>query len=235
MAKGCPKGKGKGKGKGTEKGKGKGKGKTEQKGKGKGKGYQGTCWNCGKVGHKSAECTNWDSWSSTSRSSSTVNEVEETEDEESSYEVDSVWEISNVDVVPGRWRSTRGAAKGLGCGDACCGRGTEGDGGRSAQTGKLEDDARTGDPFNLEPWQRPKKTVRFSVCETPRPKIKDRNYWRELSNDEPLEISNVEPEKTKITIDSGAGECVAGIVGIYRKESSKEFKGQIVGGEWHSD
>jgi hypothetical protein len=41
--------KGDGKGYGFEKGSGKGLG-------GKGKGYQGTCWSCGKIGHKSAEC-----------------------------------------------------------------------------------------------------------------------------------------------------------------------------------
>ena len=72
----CPKGKGKGK---NNKGKGKGgkgfqgkgfgqyqsKGNWNQKGnwggqkgkgKGKGKGYEGTCWNCNQVGHKSFEC-----------------------------------------------------------------------------------------------------------------------------------------------------------------------------------
>ena len=59
----------KGKGKGGDKGKGKGLqntpkgvGKGASKGKGgsqkggSGKGYQGACWNCGKVGHKAAEC-----------------------------------------------------------------------------------------------------------------------------------------------------------------------------------
>jgi hypothetical protein len=58
------KGKGKGPYKGTGKGgkgffdgKGGGKGFGE-KGKGKGQGYQGTCWSCGVVGHKSSECRN---------------------------------------------------------------------------------------------------------------------------------------------------------------------------------
>ena len=74
MASKCatPMGKAKGKGQEKSKGSGKGKGKEWQgseggksegkeggKAQGKGavgKGYQGTCWNCGKVGHKSAEC-----------------------------------------------------------------------------------------------------------------------------------------------------------------------------------
>ena len=48
-------------GKGGEKGKGKGgRGYGGEggpgNGKAKGKGYQGTCWECGKVGHKAAEC-----------------------------------------------------------------------------------------------------------------------------------------------------------------------------------
>ena len=66
--------KGKGKGKGKEEGKGYGKGKgktmkgTGRKGAGKSgrfkggrgeqsdRGYQGQCWSCGKIGHKSSEC-----------------------------------------------------------------------------------------------------------------------------------------------------------------------------------
>ena len=46
----------KGGGKGEPKGKGKGKGTEGFKGKGSGKGYQGTCYECGKVGHKASEC-----------------------------------------------------------------------------------------------------------------------------------------------------------------------------------
>ena len=75
--------KGKGKGKGNDS-KGKGKGKGDD-GKGKGKGYQGTCWTCGKVGHKSHECR--------SRSAYSVEEeiVEEAD-------VGGVWTIGNVEV-----------------------------------------------------------------------------------------------------------------------------------------
>ena len=63
MGKDCPS-KGKGRGgfgdKGGGKGGEKGKGLSADKGKGKGKGggYQGTCWNCGEVGHKANEWWN---------------------------------------------------------------------------------------------------------------------------------------------------------------------------------
>jgi hypothetical protein len=60
------KGKGKDGGKGDfgKNGGGKGysdyaKGKGKDGSKGFGKGYQGTCWKCGVVGHKIAECTKW--------------------------------------------------------------------------------------------------------------------------------------------------------------------------------
>ena len=74
MARECPTSPGKSKGKGKDYGgyvgfKGKGKGMAKGGGdkgfggggkggdiKGKGKGYQGTCWTCGVVGHKSSEC-----------------------------------------------------------------------------------------------------------------------------------------------------------------------------------
>ena len=49
-------GKGKGGGKGWEKGSWGGKAGGVGKGGGFGKGYQGTCWRCGVVGHKAAEC-----------------------------------------------------------------------------------------------------------------------------------------------------------------------------------
>ena len=141
MARECPmKGKGKG-GKPTSKGKGKGtdskgggkamagkgwgkagenkggyKGKAEfSKGGqvgGKGFGYQGQCWTCGQVGHKSAECK----WNN-------VNEVEGDEGEQQEEECGVIWTVGNVEVVPevpklmqgggshrareGDWRKTR--------------------------------------------------------------------------------------------------------------------------------
>ena len=59
--KGQPKGKGKGKGEKGGKGGAGGKGGGQKGGKGGagGKGYQGTCWTCGVVGHKSNECQAW--------------------------------------------------------------------------------------------------------------------------------------------------------------------------------
>ena len=104
MARECPtKGKGKGGGKGAEKGKGKGwSGKGTEKGKGKGlgdgkaggkgggwkgkgKGYQGTCWWCGKIGHKANECTTW------------VQGMEEEREEVPSEDCGGVWLVAGVD------------------------------------------------------------------------------------------------------------------------------------------
>lgn len=102
------------KGKGGDKGKGKGNlgntfgkggkdfgkggkdfgkgGKDSGKGGG-GKGYQGTCFNCGKVGHKAWEC----------RSGKRINAIEEHEDEDeevqaAAVEIGTVWNIGAVEV-----------------------------------------------------------------------------------------------------------------------------------------
>ena len=102
MASQCPTQKGKGKGQEKGKGKGKGKGNSAEKGKGEGKGYQGTCWNCGKVGHKASEC--WER-----ASAAAVEEVDDNEgdDEDGRRSVDSVWMIPSVEERA----KPRGAAK----------------------------------------------------------------------------------------------------------------------------
>ena len=117
FARNCQTMKGKGKGKNFEKGKGKGlekgKGKGTYKGKGsypqippmwaaptwnnpakgksKGKGYQGTCYACGAIGHKAAECQRV-SW---------VEERGEEENEEV-HQIDTTWSIASVEVQEGR-------------------------------------------------------------------------------------------------------------------------------------
>ena len=83
------------KGKGApEKGKGKGKSKgkgsadaDKPKGKGKG-GYQGTCWKCGKVGHKSAEC----------RQVGAVDEEADEEEGDGEVQVGTVWHVGAVEA-----------------------------------------------------------------------------------------------------------------------------------------
>ena len=68
---------------GEWKGDGKGDGKGE---KGKGKGYQGTCWKCGKVGHKALECR-----------SQGINNVEEEQGDE--VELGGVWMVAAIDTT----------------------------------------------------------------------------------------------------------------------------------------
>jgi hypothetical protein len=107
----CPsqktaKGGGKGGGKAGDKGKGKGKGKdwgsfkgygkgyggkgVEENQKGKGKGYQGTCFNCGKTGHKAWECRG--------AKPMEMGAVDEEEEEYEDVEVGTVWNVGAIDI-----------------------------------------------------------------------------------------------------------------------------------------
>ena len=76
----------KGVGKGGKGGKGGGDGGTT----GKGKGYQGTCYTCGKVGHKAWECR--------ARNVNAVQEESEGEMEEV-VDVGAIWNVGHVETV----------------------------------------------------------------------------------------------------------------------------------------
>ena len=87
-AKGSPKGQQPGKGgdyKGGKKGDPNGYGKGYEQ-KGKGKGFQGQCWTCGKIGHRSNECR-----------SRGMNEVAEGEEEIGAVEIGGVWNLCQVE------------------------------------------------------------------------------------------------------------------------------------------
>jgi hypothetical protein len=99
MSRECPtQAKGKGKGKAAYskgdgkagKGAAKGGGKSGKGPKGGGKGYQGECWKCGKVGHKSAEC-----WSSGMQ----VDAVFEGDEQAEEADIGGVWMIGAVEAT----------------------------------------------------------------------------------------------------------------------------------------
>lgn len=85
-AKGGVKGGGKGPSKGSFPGKGDFGQAKGLKGVGKGAGYQGTCWRCGAVGHKAAECTSWQQ----------ISEVAESTEPQDVASVGGVWMIGQV-------------------------------------------------------------------------------------------------------------------------------------------
>ena len=76
--------------------------KGSPKGKGKGKGYQGTCWNCGKAGHKAAEC-----WGLAIKDVEAESEGAEAREigviwSMCAVEVKSQWEPLEIDRIPDR-------------------------------------------------------------------------------------------------------------------------------------
>ena len=108
--KGAFKGKGGLKGEGGSKGgggkgegKGYGKGQLGVKGAGKGLGYQGQCWTCGRIGHKSAECNVY-----------MVGDVEQGTDVDAVNRVDEEpWIVGSVTEAPkeGVWSKTKKVAR----------------------------------------------------------------------------------------------------------------------------
>ena len=113
------KGNGKGKGKDEGKGYGKGKGKTMKGtgGKGAGKsgrfkggrgeqndrGYQGQCWSCGKIGHKSSECRwgvdNVDDHDDEVDGYSSGRRSRDQSESEKGIDVGGVWIVGNVEEI----------------------------------------------------------------------------------------------------------------------------------------
>ena len=188
----------KGKGKGQDKGKGKGKGwlnvdggKSGGKSGGKGgksggKGYQGTCWNCGKVGHKSAEC-----WQG--RSAAAVDEVDEEDGEAEKRSVDSVWMIASVEEA--EWEEPKRKVKfnQRSCCPGHCQRGIEVANAWQA----LEEEENDDD--DVEP---PPRQIECSA------RAKRWTGKRDLKERATIDIASVEKKRTKITVDSGAGVSV---------------------------
>ena len=197
----------KGKGKGQDKGKGKGKGglngdggKSGGKSGGKGgkaggKGYQGTCWNCGKVGHKSAEC-----WQG--RSAAAVDEVDEENGEAERRSVDSVWMIASVEEAEkeelAEWEVPRRKVRfnRRSCCPGHCQREIEMANAWQALEEEEEEDDDENDEDEVE---LPPRQMECGV------KAK---RWTGRRDRATIDIASVEKKKTKITVDSGAGVSV---------------------------
>ena len=196
----------KGKGKGLDKGKGKGKsgmyadggksgGKGGAKAQGKGtggKGYQGTCWNCGKVGHKSAEC-----W--LGRSAGAVDEVDDEDGEAEKRSVDSVWMIASVeeqgdvDVKEAEWEMPKRT-------------------GKKVSKVKFNPKVEVANAWQALEEEEEEEDDDDDVEPPPTPiesRVKTRRWACRCDRDErtTIDIASVE-KKTKITVDSGAGVSV---------------------------
>jgi len=201
--KGAFKGKGGLKGEGGSKGgggkgegKGYGKGQLGVKGAGKGLGYQGQCWTCGRLGHKSAECNVY-----------MVGDVEQGTDVDAVNGVDEEpWIVGSVTEAPkeGVWSKTKKVARekvkfmqGYGgpmkistaCEEECC----------------MKEESRKPMERTMEAWmpRRSEVTVRnkFTPLEV-----------NAVDEDEEQDIAAVNDEGkeglVRVTVDSGAARSV---------------------------
>ena len=197
--KGQDKGKGKGKGwQGADGGKSGGKGGAKAQGKGAvGKGYQGTCWNCGKVGHKSAEC-----WQG--RSAAAVDEVEDEEEGEQRRSVDSVWMIASVEEA--EWEKPKKTGKRsnrvrfdrkVEVSNAWRALEVVEEEEEEQEEVEAADEVRTKDDVGPPPVPIGRRSgARRTACRCcPGEQVT-------------VDIASVEKKKTKITVDSGAGVSV---------------------------
>lgn len=204
------KGKGSGwKGGGYSKGGGFGKGG----GKGKGFGYQGTCYRCGVVGHKAAECER-----------EGVHGVEEGKtgaEENQGGEtggVGGVWLVAGVEEMRGckTQCKTRGCRKEMTTKNAQAQpksfeeRKVEGRGGFMTQKG--EDEERKPGRMTLDMWM-PKKIElvnKYKIFQLNEDDDEDEDEEVAAVEEEELEICGVEEvnEVVEITVDSGAARSV---------------------------
>ena len=69
------------------------------KGDGKSKGYQGQCWTCGKIGHKSAECRSYPRLAGSVEEGGEQAQQGGSQEEVKEKSVGTIWRIGNVDKV----------------------------------------------------------------------------------------------------------------------------------------
>jgi len=182
---------------------------------GKGWGYQGTCWRCGKVGHKALEC------------GANTNAVEEEQQDEESQEVGGVWMVGGVEEVrdevvggcppglcgaslrTGEGSPRTGGGKRL-CGSFGCGGGC---GGASLRTG--EGSPRTGGDERLGGAFGYVHPNRFEALDDDDDDDEDTVY-----------INEVVQEVVEVTVDSGAARSVWPMKrkGVVRSRGTRKVK-----------
>ena len=241
--------KGKGKGKGKEEGKGYGKGKgktmkgTGRKGAGKSgrfkggrgeqndRGYQGQCWSCGKIGHKSSECR-WgvddevDGYSSGRRSG-------DQSGSEKGSDVGGVWIVGNVEEIEDEEVSDVFSEDGADQRDGFSKiRADQRDGSSKIRADQRDGSnkirADQGDEFGFYSRRKTCK-CREETGETKR--ANQRNRFLALTaveSDDDEEVNAIETvqEVVEITVDSGAAKSVwpSRKKGVERTKSKKAVK-----------